>query len=219
MFIRIKKERKSSMKKIIFLALMIGVITGCGNTNSSLNENGGETVNEGNNHGSVSEDVDVDTITIHQGETEEIVGMYRDDEIKAEITLNDVFYTDEITPPQPTQSFYSYYAAEEGSVYEVIDITIKNTGTEYFSDYVLRGFLSDTCTPTFTFDGGYTYTGISTTEISRDSDGEYDLDYFNGIDPLETKHLYLFTEVSSEIKDSSLTINICFGDNPLQLNW
>lgn len=79
--------------------------------------------------------------------------------------------------------------------------------------------MSDTCTPTFIFDGGYKYTGISITEIERDNDGEYDLGYFYGVDPLETKNLYLFTKVPSELQNSNLTVNVCFGDNPLKLNW
>lgn len=133
--------------------------------------------------------------------------------------MNNVFYTTKITPPNPTQSYYSYYEAEENNIYEVIDLTIKNIGTEYFSDYVLEGFLSDTCTPTFIFDGGYKYTGISITEIERDNDGEYDLGYFYGVDSLETKNLYLFTKVPSELQNSNLTVNVCFGDNPLKLNW
>lgn len=42
---------------------------------------------------------------------------------------------------------------------------------------------------------------------------------FYGVDPLETKNLYLFTKVPSELQNSNLTVNVCFGDNPLKLNW
>ncbi len=206
------------MKRIVLFLVVMIFIVGCGN-NNSLNKGNGNKVWEGNNNDSQEVEEAVDSINITKGETKEITGIYGDKEIKAEVTLNNVFYTTKITPPSPTQSYYSYYEAEENNIYEVIDLTIKNIGTEYFSDYVLEGFLSDTCTPTFIFDGGYKYTGISITEIERDNDGEYDLGYFYGVDPLETKNLYLFTKVPSELQNSNLTVNVCFGDNPLKLNW
>lgn len=69
------------------------------------------------------------------------------------------------------------------------------------------------------FDGGYKYTGITVIEREVDSSGRYDLGSFYSIDPLATKRLYLFKIVPAETKDLGLTVNVCFGDNELKINW
>lgn len=158
-------------------------------------------------------------LSVTKNETKEVIGTYNGKEIKAEITVKGVYWKTKLMPPTPRQSFYTYYDENPGEVYTVVEMEVKNIGTESFSDYVFEGFLSDTCTPTFMFDGGYKYTGITVIEREVDSSGRYDLGSFYSIDPLATKRLYLFKIVPAETKDLGLTVNVCFGDNELKINW
>lgn len=159
------------------------------------------------------------TLSIEKGVSKEVVGSYENDEIKAQIKVLDVYWTTKVEPPRPTQSYYTYYEAEQDQAFQVVKMEVKNTGTESFSDYVFEGFLSDTCTPTFTYDGGYKYTGINLVELERDSSNKYDLGSFYSLSPLATKTIYAIKKVPKEVTSKTLEANLCFGDNVLEINW
>ena len=209
------------MKKIILLISAIICLTGCG-TQVISNEKGNtvEEWNQSGNNQNTTDEENAEIIEVNKGEAKDLVANYNNKEIKANINLNNVFYTTQLTPPSPTQRFYSSYKAESGKVYEVVELTIKNTGTDFLGESALTGgYSSRSCTPTFVFDGGYKYTGVTAKAISQDNEGNYDLDSFYGLDPLEENRLYLFTSVPDEVKDLGINVSLCFGNTQLKLNW
>ena len=224
-------DGKKKMIIIIVVAIaVIGIIallidlnsnkSGGGNNGGSGNP-GGSYVAPKDDDNDYSEDdyKGLEDLEVTKDVTKEVVGTYDDEEIKAEITVTGVYWTSKLLPPNPRQSYYTYYDGSDDEIYQVIEMVVKNTGTESFSDYVFEGFLSDTCTPTFTFDGGYSYKGIDLIEVEKDSSGRYDLGSFYSINPLVTKTIYAVKSVPEATKDLSLTVNLCFGDNKLNIHW
>ncbi len=215
------------MKKVLslFLILMcICLLTGCSysdlfgkNNNSSGNDN---VENNSDSSYDNYEDTPVyEDLEVTKGVPKTIEGSYNDETVTAEITVNDVYWTTKLVPPSPTETYYTYYEANSDEVIQVIEMNVKNIGTKNFTHYVFEGFLSDTCTPTFTYDGGYEYTGATTLELEKNSQGKHDIGVFYTIDPLETKTIYAMTRVPAEVKEKGLTVNLCFGDNKLNILW
>ena len=175
-------DGKKKMIIIIVVAVaVIGIIallidlnsnkSGGGNNGGSGNPGGPYVAPKDDDDNDYSEDdyKGLEDLEVTKDVTKEVVGTYDDEEIKAEITVTGVYWTSKLLPPNPRQSYYTYYDGSDDEIYQVIEMVVKNTGTESFSDYVFEGFLSDTCTPTFTFDGGYSYKGITLIEVEKDS--------------------------------------------------
>ena len=229
------KSNDGKKKMIIIIVIAVAVIGIIAllidlNSNKSGGGNNGGSGNPGGSYVATKDDHDdndyseddykgLEDLEVTKDVTKEVVGTYNDEEIKAEITVTGVYWTSKLLPPNPRQSYYTYYDGSDDEIYQVIEMVVKNTGTESFSDYVFEGFLSDTCTPTFTFDGGYSYKGITLIEVEKDSSGRYDLGSFYSINPLVTKTIYAVKSVPEATKDLSLTVNLCFGDNKLNIHW
>jgi len=129
-----------------------------------------------------------------------------------------MYTTDKVVPPNPTQSYYHYYEAEEGKTYLVVVTNVKNVGSQTInSDYLFTNFLGDYCTPKAVFDGKYEYTSGTVVGLDKDSSGKYDLDSYYYIDALESVKIYTLYEISDEVVDKSAVVNMCFSEVSLDI--
>ena len=222
------KEKKNMWPIILFSSLLFIIIVfslynrkGSNNYNNNYEKPDNSYYNNenDNNDNDVEDESNLPELTVTKDVPTVVEGTYGNNKIKAEITIKDVYWTSKILPPTPRQSYYTYYDEKDEEIYQVVEMVVKNIGTESFSNYIFEGFLSDTCTPTFKFDGGYTYNGISLIEVEKDGEGNYDLSNFYSINPLATKTIYAVKIVPNATKDLSLSVNLCFGDNKLYINW
>lgn len=212
------------LSSLLLIIILFSLFTKKGSNNYNDNyekpDNSYDDNNENNNNDNgVEDESNLPELTVTKDVPTVVEGTYGNDKIKAEITIKGVYWTSKILPPTPRQSYYTYYDENDEEIYQVVEMVVKNIGTESFSNYIFEGFLSDTCTPTFKFDGGYTYNGISLIEVERDGKGNYDLSNFYSINPLVTKTIYAVKTVPNATKDLSLSVNLCFGDNKLYINW
>lgn len=114
------------------------------NSNKSGGGNNGGSGNPGGSYVAPKDDDDNDysdddykgleDLEVTKDVTKEVVGTYDDEEIKAEITVTGVYWTSKLLPPNPRQSYYTYYDGSDDEIYQVIEMVVKNTGTESFSD-------------------------------------------------------------------------------------
>lgn len=208
---------KKNIKKIkmLFLITLVFVLVGCGNNSGNSKKN---NIKPNNNSVTTEEKNTFEELSIKKGETKEFKGSYSGKDIKAEITLKDFIWTTNLIPPNPTKSIYTYYEAGENYAYIVLEMEVKNTGTDSFNDYIFSDFLFDNCTPTLIYEGDYKYTGISLVELVKDSSNRYDFNTFYSINPLEKKLIYTMTKIPLEVVQKNITqFNICFGDNKLNI--
>lgn len=167
---------------------------------------------------------EIDTsITISKSTTESVSSMYNSREIEAEITLNDVSFIDEIRPPEPTQSYYTYYPAKEGKTYAVISLKLKNIwGSSFDISDVLRNTYSfdSKCSAKAVFGWKYSYTADLVAELEKDNKWGYSYESsFVYIDPLETMDIIVAYSVPNEVKDKDAKLNICLWDQKINLDF
>lgn len=215
------------MRKILltfgmaFIALFL--LTGCDEEGSVIDDNtgtnGGSVIDQGSEDSGKGDKGNV-VVVLKKGETKTVDSTYSNEAVSVELTLNGVTFESLVEPPTPQQYYYSYYEAAEGKTLVKIDLTVKNVGgTTFDSDRTFENFLGDNCSPEMVFDGKYTYNGLTVVGVDKDSDGEYDLDTYYYVDPLDTANFYLLNEVPSDVKSMPAEINVCLGETTLKLEF
>jgi len=166
---------------------------------------------------------EIDTsITISKWTTESVSSTYSSSEVEADITLSEVSFVDEILPPEPIQSFYTYYPAKEGKTYAVAYLKIKNTWTSKFdvSDVIRNSFsYVGECSAKAVFWGKYEYTADVIAGLDKNSKWENTYDSYIYIDPLETKDIIVAYSVPNEVKDKDAELNICLWNQKINLDF
>lgn len=148
----------------------------------------------------VSSDAATSGETITMGTTYTIDGL-------CEFTVDYAQLKKEVLPPNP-DSFYTYYAEEDGSTYLDVAISIKNTRTtareasEFGQVKVVCG-------------DGYEYASFSTIEESGGTNFTYT--NITNVDPLETAVIHYIASIPNEIAEDTsspftLEINILGND-------
>lgn len=206
-------------KVLILMMILVGplFLGGCGNVDSK--RNAGQSIDD-NTETEEDNELPVLILNLKKGETKTLESTYEHEKIKVEATLNNVSFESKVEPPTPQQSYYTYYDAAEGKSMVKIDLTVKNIGGDNFnSDYYFTGFLSDTCSPIMKFDNTYNYNGLTVVAAVKDSSGEYDLDAYHNLVPLDTVNYYLINEVPDSVKTMKAKITVCLGDRPLVLEF
>lgn len=143
------------------------------------------------------------------GKTYDII-LDNDGEVeKIRFTFNGVSIKDTIYPIKPYDYYYSYYKDNAGEKYVVIDLSIENTGGNFWSDSIFDddygpnySFLGDTMRSEVVFGGEYTYS-FSSFWIKT---AKGDLNSFWGLDPFEKDRIYWITTVADQVKDMSYEI-------------
>ena len=166
---------------------------------------------------------EVDTsITISKWTTETVASTYNSNNIEAEITLSEVSFTDEILPPEPLQSYYTYYPVQEGKTYAVVYLKLKNTWASNFDvgDILRNSFnYNSKCSAKAVFWGKYEYTADVVAWLEKNSKWENSYDSYPYIDPLETKDIIVAYSVPNEVKDKDAQLNICLWDQKINLDF
>ena len=207
------------MKKVLLVLLMACLfVTGC----DSDNENPTGSIVEERNSGSSAleqkETTSVSAETIKLGETKEIKSTYDDEEIEVTIKLDDMYISSVVNPPEPKQSYYTYYPEYDGKTYLVVVLDVKNLGGKKLNtDYVFTNFLGDNCKTTVKADGKYEYTSSTVVGLEKDSNGKFDFDSYYYMEPLEQNKLYVLYQIPTEVKDKPMNVNVCLGDKKVNL--
>ena len=106
--------------------------------------------------------------------------------------------TYEVKPPV-LESFYSYYAGDEGKVYVDICISYKNLATSAIS-------VDDITDPTLTYAGAYKYDGF----VVAETDGRTSFNSYEDFDPLTTEYMHLLIQVPDEVQTSGQSVEVFF---------
>ncbi|TCS77601.1 zinc ribbon domain-containing protein [Pectinatus cerevisiiphilus] len=115
----------------------------------------------------------------------------------AEITIKGTEFTDKVIPTNPS-GYYSYYQADEGKVYFVINATLKNLKKEKEDmDKLVRidAVYSD----------GYKYHCM----LLRDRNGRLD-GLYEFIDPLQPENVKIAVQLPAEAATNTLPIKVVF---------
>ena len=118
---------------------------------------------------------------------------------KAEITIQKVFFTDDVVPEKKS-NFYTHYPAGDGKIYIAAVTTIKNlTSKEIEADKLVDA--------TVIYDGFYNFECM---EILFIKDDFYNSSIFMHIDQLNPEIMYFIVELPAEAKDNSKSIDLQF---------
>lgn len=166
---------------------------------------------------------EVDTsITISKWMTETVSSVYNSHDVETEITLSEVSFVDEILPPEPMQSYYTYYPSQEGKTYAVVYLKLKNTGASKFDvgDVLRNAYnFNSKCSSKAVFWGKYEYTADVVAWLEKNNKWENSYDSYPYIDPLETKDIIVAYSVPNEVKDKDAALNICLWDQKINLDF
>lgn len=199
--------------KKVFIVTLIMLLCGCSNNS----EPSGKVVdNSGLSENSqlVEEEKEVEKITVKKGETKNIKTKYGDTDYEFDINFVDSFYCEEVHPPKPQDSYYSYYQDVSGEKYVVYEFTVKNLSSESISDYIFENFLGDECTHKFKAGGKYEYTGFFVM-VEGDSNRGHDLTTLVYVNPLATETMYYIVSVPDDAVSMSWDCNICAGEKEI----
>ena len=114
------------------------------------------------------------------------------------------FYVDscnisyDVKPPV-LESFYTYYAGDEGKVYVDVCISYKNLATSAIS-------VDDITDPTLTYAGAYKYDGF----VVAETDGRTSFSSYENFDPLTTEYMHLLVQVPDEVQTSGQSVEVFF---------
>ena len=115
----------------------------------------------------------------------------------AEITIKGTEFTDKVIPTNPS-SFYTYYKADEGKVYFVINAILKNLKKEKEDmDKLVR--------VDAVYSDGYKYRCMLLRDRKGDLDGLYEY-----IDPLQPENVKIAVQLPAEAANNTLPIKIIF---------
>ena len=183
--------------------------------NLDRNDNTGFNVNELNEEDNIKGKITKTTI---DNTPKNVSGEYSNEKIEAEISLEKVYVSDKVLPPNPRQSYYRYYDKNDGKKYLVAILNVKNIGSKSLdTDSVFTNFLEDSCKLQAIMDGKYEYSGF-VVGLEKDSNNEYDLQSYYMLQALEQTRIYLIFEISSEVSQKPVKINACFGNTYLEIN-
>lgn len=207
------------MKKGLLLCLVaLLFVTGCDKNSSSNKGSVLEERNNTNNTEKKENKKNDSSVTVKFGETKEIKSTYGDEEVEVSLKFDDLYISSSVYPPEPKQSFYTYYPEYDGKTYVVVVLDVKNLAAKTLdTDHVFRNFLGDNCTMTVKADGKYEYTSNTVVGLEKNSDGEYDFDKYYNLEPLAQNKLYVFYQVPEEVKDKPMAVNVCLGDKVVNL--
>ena len=146
-----------------------------------------------------------------------IKGIYNDEEITANVTVNAITLEEKIEAPLPQYINVIKYENNLGKKYLKIDLTMNNIGTIELNSLELDGDGSTICKPKITInneDNSYS----STIALQLKKEGELNrLTTIVSIKPNETQNIWLITEIDKQATLDSYDINICFGDNLIKI--
>ena len=158
------------------------------------------------------------SITLKKWVTETVAWKYSNETVEAEISVSDIAFVEEIRPPEPKQSLYTYYPAKEWKTYAVIYLKMKNTWGESFNaDNVIRNPYSftDDCSSEAIFGWKYKYTADIVAKLEKDNNWWYSYDSYFYIDPLETQDIIVAFSVPNEVKDMDAYLSICLWNQKI----
>ena len=115
----------------------------------------------------------------------------------AEITIKGAEFTDKVIPTSP-RSYYTYYKADEGKVYFVINAVLKNLQKE--KEDMDRLVKVDAV-----YGDGYKYRCMLLRDRNGDLEGLYEY-----IDPLQPENVKIAVQLPAEAANNTLPIKIIF---------
>lgn len=184
-------------------------------TNTSKN-----TIKDKEKDDSKKEVIDT-SINLKKWIEETIKGNYEWKDLEVNFSLTDVSFIDEIEPPEPRTSYYTYYPKQDGKTFAVAYITLKNLwGSSFDINYVIKNLYDSSCSSKAIFWWKYEYTADLVAEISKDSKWQFDFESsFVYLDPLETKNIIVAYSVPDEVKDMDAELNICLWNQKIKLDF
>ena len=161
------------------------------------------------------------TAILKKWTTETFSWKYDWNNIEAELSLWDVAFTEEIIPPEPKQSYYTYFPKQDGKTFAVLYMNIKNIWWKTFdlSD-VIRNAYKNGCSSKAIFWWKYEYTADIIAELEKDSKWHYSYDSnFIYVDPLESKEIIVAFSLPLEVKDKDAELNLCIGNQKINIDF
>lgn len=113
------------------------------------------------------------------------------------LTLEDMYFTQELRPANPEGS-YRYFTAEEGSTYLVLQCTVTNNGNDIACDEIA----GVSCL----YDGKYRYTGKAVAEEQDGSDFAYSAGN-ETLKALQSRRLYFLFEVPTQVENGPIILS------------
>jgi len=158
--------------------------------------------------------------TLKKWETKEFQWKFESSDIEAEVSLWDVSFTDEIMPPEPRQSFYTYFPKQENKTFAVLYMNIKNTWWKSFNlSDVIKDLYDTKCNSKAIFWWKYEYTVDVVAELKKDNKWWYNYETsFVYVDPLESKEFIVAFSVPNEVKEKEADLNICLWSKKIILD-
>ncbi|MDD3241489.1 MAG: hypothetical protein PHQ64_01740 [Bacilli bacterium] len=146
-----------------------------------------------------------------------IKGIYNDEEIAANVTINSISIEDKIEAPLPQYTNVVKYENNLGKKYLKIDLTMNNIGSIELNSLELDGDGSTLCKPNIILNNEEKNYN-STTVLQLKKEGVLNrLTTIVSIKPNQTENIWLITEIDKQTTLDNYDINICFGDNLIKI--